>query len=401
MKNWLFLSLVCLLSSTIYAQKKEFEGGLYWELSGGVLTVSGNGGSSNWYNRPWKSYSNEIKKVIIENGVRTIGMWAFDECYNLSDVKIPLSVTSINEYAFSKCTSLKSIVIPNSVVSMSDVALLSSNNLETISIPYYLKNCVPYTTKSMFLSFYGLNNSLYYIVKDNKLSGLQDANHNWLIPLGDMYYEIAPLVDNYLIVKKNGKCGLVSFRNQEIVPTELDALEKCGTGFLRFKINGFWGVMNYTGKVIIPTDRGYTKIGDYVSFTKRFPYEMDGYKGECNSLGVQVSKIKVATPKTTNTTTSTSSNSSNSSASSSNTSNNNNKTTTVVVEHHRDPVPVQQWQACFACGGMGTMGCDNCGGGGTKYIGDRLHRCSRCNGRGIIPCNVCYGNKGQYVTVYQ
>lgn len=87
--------------------------------------------------------------------------------------------------------------------------------------------------------------------------------------------------------------------------------------------------------------------------------------------------------------------------SSSNSSNPGSQTTTVVVEHHRDPIPVQQWQACFACGGMGTMGCDNCGGGGTKYIGDRLHRCSRCNGRGIIPCNICYGNKGQYITVYQ
>lgn len=81
--------------------------------------------------------------------------------------------------------------------------------------------------------------------------------------------------------------------------------------------------------------------------------------------------------------------------------NSDNKTTTVVVEHHRDPVPFQEWQACWACGGMGTMGCDNCGGSGTKYIGDRLHRCSRCNGRGIIPCNVCYGNKGQYITVYR
>lgn len=78
-----------------------------------------------------------------------------------------------------------------------------------------------------------------------------------------------------------------------------------------------------------------------------------------------------------------------------------NGTTTVVVEHHRDPVPVQQWQACFACGGMGTMGCDGCGGSGTKYRGDKLVRCFRCNGQGLIPCNICYGNKGQYITVYQ
>lgn len=102
--------------------------------------------------------------------------------------------------------------------------------------------------------------------------------------------------------------------------------------------------------------------------------------------------------------TSTSSNNTSSSNTSSSSSNNNNSgggTTTIVVEHQYTPQPVQEWQACFGCGGMGTMGCDNCGGSGTKYIGDRLHRCSRCNGQGIIPCNICYGSKGKYVTVYR
>ena len=102
--------------------------------------------------------------------------------------------------------------------------------------------------------------------------------------------------------------------------------------------------------------------------------------------------------------TSSSNSSSSSTASSNNSSSNNNSgggTTTIVVEHQYTPQPVQEWQACFGCGGMGTMGCDNCGGSGTKYIGDRLHRCSRCNGRGIIPCNICYGSKGKYVTVYR
>lgn len=93
--------------------------------------------------------------------------------------------------------------------------------------------------------------------------------------------------------------------------------------------------------------------------------------------------------------------SSSTSSSSSSTSSNSNNRTTIVVEHQHTPQPVQEWQACFGCGGMGTMGCTNCGGSGTKYIGDRLHRCSRCNGQGIIPCNICYGNKGKYVTVYR
>ena len=111
------------------------------------------------------------------------------------------------------------------------------------------------------------------------------------------------------------------------------------------------------------------------------PYESLYYKSEINSSSSS-SQNTISTSASTN-------------------SSSSGGTSTIVVEHHRDPVPVQEWHACLACGGMGTMGCDNCGGSGTKYIGDRLHRCSRCNGRGIIPCNVCYGNKGQYTTVYR
>lgn len=220
---------------------------------------------------------------------------------------------------------------------------------------------------------------------------------------------------NFYKVSKGGLYGLTDEEGKEVVPCEMTALESAGTGYLRYKLNGFWGLMNYQGKILIDTDRGYTSIGDYKSFNKRFSYTMNGYKGECNSLGQQISKIKVATqnPSTSvassssssssssRTSSSSSSTSSTASSSSSGSSNSGNSTTTIHVEHHRDPVPMQQWQACFACGGMGTMGCDFCGGSGTKYIGDRLHRCSRCNGRGIIPCNVCYGNKGQYVTVYK
>ena len=232
--------------------------------------------------------------------------------------------------------------------------------------------------------------------------GIMDFSGNVIVPVSQDYSSIVKL-DNAKLYKvgKSGRYGIVNYEGKEIVPTELETLESAGNGYLRYKLNGFWGLMNYQGKILIDTDRGYTSIGDYKSFNKRFAYTMNGYKGECNSLGQQISKIKVETPQQAVGNSSSSSSSSSSASSSSNSSNSNGGTTTVVVEHHRDPVPVQQWQACIGCGGLGTMGCDFCGGSGTKYIGDRLHRCSRCNGRGIIPCNVCYGSKGQYVTVYK
>jgi len=230
--------------------------------------------------------------------------------------------------------------------------------------------------------------------------GIMDYTGNVIVPVSQGYSSIVKL-DNAKLYKvgKSGRYGIVNYEGKEIVPTELETLESAGNGYLRYKLNGFWGLMNYTGKIIIDTDRGYTSIGDYKSFNKRFAYTMTGYKGECDATGRQISKIKVDAPQQ-NTSVASSSGTSSSSSSGSG-SNSGNNTTTIHVEHHHDPVPVQQWQACIGCGGMGTMGCDFCGGSGTRYVGDRLHRCSRCNGKGIIPCNVCYGNKGQYITVYK
>ena len=101
----------------------------------------------------------------------------------------------------------------------------------------------------------------------------------------------------YWKVSKGGRYGLTDAEGKVIVPTEMEALESAGTGYLRYKLNGFWGLMDYAGKIIIDTDRGYTSIGDFVTFTKRFPYTMTGYKGECDINGKQISKIKVETPK--------------------------------------------------------------------------------------------------------
>ena len=158
------------------------------------------------------------------------------------------------------------------------------------------------------------------------------------------------------------------------------------------KLNGFWGLMNYSGKILIDTDRGYTSIGDYVSFTKRFAYTMNGYKGECDATGRQISKISTATTQS-HTSTASVSKSNNSSSSSGS------KTQTVVVEHHRDPVPVQEWQRCPDCYGSGQCPMVQCGGSGWYYVGDRETTCSRCRGSGN--CTTCAGKGGHYITVYR
>ena len=269
------------------------------------------------------------------------------------------------------------------------------------------------------------NIATFEVTNDNDYIGIMDRDKNWIVPLSKQFTKVTPSEisgKKYFLCMKKGYWGLYDAQFNEVIAPDYEGLEVLDeTNFIKFRFNGFWGVMTLqantnTTKTIIPTTRGYTSIGRYIKSQKRFTYTMNGYRGECNHLGQQISKIKVATPKPSTTVASSSSSSSSSSrasssssstsstassSSSSSKSNSGNNTTTIHVEHHHDPVPVQQWQACFACGGMGTMGCDNCGGSGTKYIGDNLRICSRCNGQGIIPCNVCYGNKGQYITVYR
>jgi hypothetical protein len=50
--------------------------------------------------------------------VKEIGNYAFNECFNLTSVTIPNSVTYIGKYAFKFCQRLTSIIIPNSVATI-------------------------------------------------------------------------------------------------------------------------------------------------------------------------------------------------------------------------------------------------------------------------------------------
>lgn len=104
-----------------------------WTLDGdGVLTISGNGKMEDYdFNTPW---GKSITKVIIENGVTSIGNLAFFDCGSLSNITIPYGVTSIGYNAFSGCHSLISITIPDSITSIGSSAFSGCSSLTCITI---------------------------------------------------------------------------------------------------------------------------------------------------------------------------------------------------------------------------------------------------------------------------
>ncbi len=85
-------------------------------------------------------YVGSAKNVVIPSlykgkQVIRIGFFAFHDCYSLTSVVIPDSVTSIGELAFYDCDSLTSIVIPNSVTSIGSSAFEDCDRLTSVVIP--------------------------------------------------------------------------------------------------------------------------------------------------------------------------------------------------------------------------------------------------------------------------
>ena len=121
---------------------KETPEDVTWRLEGEAghygLFISGTGEMADYIylnTRPWHNYSENIKTIVIENGVTSIGECAFCECNGLTSISIPSSVTSIGNYAFDGCSNLTTVTIPSSVTSIGEGAFNDCEKLTTVSIP--------------------------------------------------------------------------------------------------------------------------------------------------------------------------------------------------------------------------------------------------------------------------
>ena len=83
-----------------------------------VLTISGTGYMQNYHSEllpPWWEYRDYIKKVVIEDGVKSVGGFSFWDCFALEEVVLADSVEVINGKAFKNCITLTEINIGENV----------------------------------------------------------------------------------------------------------------------------------------------------------------------------------------------------------------------------------------------------------------------------------------------
>ncbi|WP_455071623.1 leucine-rich repeat domain-containing protein [Prevotella melaninogenica] len=136
MKQIYILLIALLMGLSANAGKSGFCGPhLKWHLTDyGVLTITGKGIMKDYTSwSPW--IYDSVKRVIIADGVTTIGDNAFNGCSSLTSVTIPNSVTTIGWRAFNGCSSLTSVTIPNSVTTIGNGAFRNCSRLTSVNIP--------------------------------------------------------------------------------------------------------------------------------------------------------------------------------------------------------------------------------------------------------------------------
>ena len=125
----------------LYFEPIENYPALSWSVDdNGVLTISGNTPMDNYYNyfrapqartAPW---GKDVTAVVIKDGVKSIGNYAFYNCQKLKSITIPDSVTCIGDWAFGGCISLTTITLPDSITEIGYGAFYNSG-LKHLTIP--------------------------------------------------------------------------------------------------------------------------------------------------------------------------------------------------------------------------------------------------------------------------
>lgn len=127
-----------------------------------TLTISGTGDMKSYID--WDSFidKNEVKKVVINNGVTNIGWNAFSSFENLNSISIANTVKRIASYAFTGCDSLSEVTIPDSVTLIEEAAFQNCKGIKEI----YIGSGAVYNTSSE-TRFYGCNNLEKITVSEN------------------------------------------------------------------------------------------------------------------------------------------------------------------------------------------------------------------------------------------
>lgn len=141
----LAVALLLVLGGIPQAQAAETSGaagGVSWEISSGVLTISGSGVIPDYQENipaPWLAYADSIRSIQVKQGVTGIGNFAFFRLGQVTSVALPDSVTRIGDFAFFGCRDMEMIELGSGVKEIGQSAFEECISLLAVRLPDSLK----------------------------------------------------------------------------------------------------------------------------------------------------------------------------------------------------------------------------------------------------------------------
>ena len=112
---FLFIVATLLLcSTTVKGEGGTTDDGLSWDLTNGVLTISGTGAMKDYATYGsgrslWYTSRASVTKIVVNEGVTALGAYAFYGSTNCTEISLPSTLTDIKNYALANCSTVTKI----------------------------------------------------------------------------------------------------------------------------------------------------------------------------------------------------------------------------------------------------------------------------------------------------
>ena len=140
-KGHSYVDGVCSVCGYVYVAESGTCGeNLTWKFDQktGTLTISGTGEMGNYDEFgtiPWYAWRTQLTSVVIEEGVTSVGGYAFFDHALMNSITLPNTLEKIGWYAFNCCDRLNTVEIPANVVQIHETAFTRTSRTRLLVYP--------------------------------------------------------------------------------------------------------------------------------------------------------------------------------------------------------------------------------------------------------------------------
>lgn len=111
----------------------------------GLLTLTGEGYmnaylAGNHNTAPWRPYAEQIKTVVLSEGIINVGERAFENCPNLESVILSDTVSNVGDHAFYNCHKLRNVTVGKGLAQIYQGAFQNCSSLCSFTLGEKIKS---------------------------------------------------------------------------------------------------------------------------------------------------------------------------------------------------------------------------------------------------------------------